>query len=71
MKVHKIVLIVVDLDGVGATEAGLLIENARYPNHSISPQVLSAETRDIGEWHDDHPLNRTSTAKAEIERLFK
>jgi hypothetical protein len=47
------------------------LENTKYPNRCISPDVLSAETREIGEWHDDHPLNNEETAQAENDRLFQ
>lgn len=70
MQIHKIVLTVIDfeeLDQKGVIDA---LENASYPNRSISPIVLVADTRDCGEWHDEHPLNNRSTANAEIERLF-
>lgn len=70
MQVHKITLYVVDFDRVGGTGAAEAIETARYPNRCISPNVLSIETREIGEWSDDHPLNRGELATDEIRRLF-
>jgi hypothetical protein len=70
MQVHRITLLVEDFDGLGAEEIRQVIENQRFPNRCISPQVLSSETREIGEWHDDHPLNYKATRAAEIARLF-
>ena len=70
MKIHKVVLTIIDFDEIGAQAAGQLIEDARYPNRCIMPQVFSVETREIGEWSDDHLLNRKDTARSEIERLF-
>jgi hypothetical protein len=70
VKVHRIVLTVIDFDGLGDHGVRETLENAHYPNRCIAPNVLSVETRDIGEWRDDHPLNFASKAKAEIERLF-
>lgn len=70
MNVMKLEVIVLDMDGLGADEVKDVIENARYPNRCISPKVRSVVVRDVGEWRDDHPLNRTSTAEAELERLF-
>lgn len=70
MKVHKIVLFVVDFDEVGQQGAIEAIENAHYPNRCISPRTISAETADCGDWSDDHPLNKLSTEKDEIRRLF-
>jgi len=70
MKVMKLEVIVLDMDNLGAECVKEAIENARYPNRCISPEVKAIEVRDIGEWSDDHPLNRTSTAEAELRRLF-
>jgi hypothetical protein len=70
MDVHKITLTVVDHDRIGADGVREALENARYPNRCIWPCVLTVETRDCGEWSDDHPLNKTTTRAAEIARLF-
>lgn len=70
MKVHKIVLTVIDFDEVGADGVRDVLENTKYPNHCISPTVRSVETRDCGEWSDAHPLNHGGTTDAEIDRLF-
>lgn len=70
MEIHKIVLTVLDMDGLGAEEVKNVIENTRYPNHCIAPNVIDVQTRDVGEWSDDHPLNKYDTAPAEIARLF-
>ena len=69
MNVMKLEVIVLDMDGLGADGVKEAIENARYPNHCISPEVKEIDVRDIGEWSDDHPLNRTDTADAELRRL--
>ena len=34
------------------------------------PSVISVESRDIGEWSDDHPLNKTDTADEFARNLF-
>jgi hypothetical protein len=31
---------------------------------------MSIKEADIGEWHDDHPLNKLDKRHAEFERLF-
>ncbi len=69
MKVYKVVLSIIDFDEVG-DEMADYIEDAHYPNDCLSLRVVSIESRDIGEWSDDHPLNQSDTAKAEFERLF-
>ena len=70
MEIHKLVITVIDFDGLGADGVVDAIVNARYPNRCISLDVLSVESRDIGGWSDDHPLNKFDTAPAEIARLF-
>lgn len=70
MKVHKLTIMVIDFDEVGAAEAGSCIENARYPNRCIMPDFISAETWEIGEWEDDNQINLLSKRKAAIKALF-
>ena len=70
MNVMKIVLAVVDFDGLGTDEVRRTIEEARYPNRCISPSVLSVDVRDIGEWEYSNPLNFKSSQHAEMDRLF-
>lgn len=70
MKVHKVTLFVLDFDKLGADGVRDAIELARYPNHCIGPSVLDVQTREIGDWSDDHPLNRSDTSAPEIKRLF-
>lgn len=70
MNAHKVVLTIVDFDDIGAEEIKRVLESARYPNRCVSPHVFDIETVDIGEWTDDHPLNKLKTMKEELERLF-
>ena len=70
MKVHKVTLIVIDFDDIGADEVKNEIQNASYGNDCIAPSVKSIETRDCGDWSDEHPLNFRATADAELRRLF-
>ena len=71
MNVHRVVLTVIDFDGIGAESVRDVIENAMYPNRCIAPTVESVETRDCGEWSDDHPLNQSGSVCAEaIKELF-
>lgn len=70
MQVMKLEVVVIDFDQIGADGIRDAIECARYPNHCISPTVKAVEVRDIGEWRDDHPLNKSATADAELRRLF-
>lgn len=70
MKAYEITLRIIDHDGLGPHEIETVLENARYPNHCISPTVSAVREADIGEWSDDHPLNRAETAEKEWRRLF-
>jgi len=68
-KVHRVEVLIVDTDDVGADGVRELLEHTRYPNRAISPQVMAVETREV-EWTDEHPLNRTATAEDAYRALF-
>jgi hypothetical protein len=70
MKAHRVTLLIIDMDGVGADDIKSILENTKYPNRCIAPDVKSVETVDIGDFHDDHPLNKHETSEAEYARLF-
>jgi hypothetical protein len=70
MKVYKVNVLVTDHDEIGENELKSVLENTMYPNHCISPDVMSIESRDIGEWSDDHPLNLKDKRKDEFNHLF-
>lgn len=69
MKAYKVVLLIVDHDGVGKGIKSE-IENVRYPNRCLAPCVMSIESAEIGEWRDDHPLNFRGPTEEEFKRLF-
>jgi hypothetical protein len=69
MKIHKITVLVVDHDNLGATDVKTELENTNYPNDCIRPTVVEIDTREV-EWFDDHPLNNSRTLHAEFRRLF-
>lgn len=71
LRAHKLTVLVVDFDDIGADGVGLAIENARYPNRCIYPTIMAADSRDIGdpEDFDFHPLNGPGR-RDEFERLF-
>ena len=69
MNVHRLVIMVVDFDEIGAEGIKGVIENARFPNDCIHPHVMEVDTRDIGEWHDEHPLNYLD-CNEEFDELF-
>lgn len=70
VKVYKVELMIVDCDGIGAEGIKEELEDTEYANHCISPEVMSCESRDIGEWSDSHPLNLLDLRDAEYRRLF-
>lgn len=70
MQVHKIEIMIIDFDEVGAEGIKEVLENTHYPNRCIDPCVKSIKTVEIREWDDDHLLNRRETAEAEYQRLF-
>lgn len=55
-KVHKITLMVVDHDDLGADEVMTVIEHGRFPNDCISPLVIEVDSESVA-WSDAHPLN--------------
>jgi len=72
MKVYKVTLMVIDYDELDdADEITSVIENARYANRCIYPNVVNIEERDIGEWSDDHPLNQTDECEDYFRALFR
>lgn len=69
MKAYKFEVLVIDFDQLGGDEIARTIQEANYPNDCIDPRVESVEERDIGEWTDDHPLNKAGSS-LEYTRLF-
>jgi hypothetical protein len=56
MKAYKVELLVLDLNNVGVNESTLL-----YDLEYLFPKVMSVQSKEIGEWDDDHPLNKGDT----------
>lgn len=65
MKVYKIELMVLDHENFGQEEIEYIIRNIKY----LHPSIVSIDSKDIGEWTDDHPLNKKGF-KGEFKRLF-
>lgn len=66
MKAYKLEILVIDHEDIGEEEIKELIQNTRY----INPIIKNVDSADIGEWSDDHPLNKRESADEEYERLF-
>lgn len=60
---------IIDHDNIG-DDIVVELENGRFANRCISPNVISFDSVDIGEWDDDNPLNNQKTAETEFNRLF-
>ncbi len=71
MKAYKIELLIIDHDCIGGEDIKTVLEDARYPNHCISPNVMDIKEVDIGEWHDDHPLNLIDQMQAAYKQHFQ
>ncbi len=69
MKAYKVELLIIDFDEVG-NDIPDIIENQKYPNYCISPRVINMQSADIGEWSDDHLLNKASTTNEQILNYF-
>ena len=70
MKAYKVEVLIIDHDEMGEADIINTIENARYPNHCMSPSVISSKVSDIGGWHDGHPLNQTKTWRESLKNYF-
>ena len=66
MKAYKIEVLVIDHENTGIDEIKELLTNARY----INPIVMDVKDAEIGEWCDEHPLNKHDTHLKEYNRLF-
>lgn len=62
----KAELLVIDFEDVGEDEIRALLANNKY----LSVHIQAITSADLGEWRDDHPLNRRDTMEAEYRRLF-
>lgn len=65
MKAYKFEVLVIDFEQLGGEELARTLQTNRY----INPSVETIEERDIGEWTDDHPLNKAGCS-LEYHRLF-
>lgn len=71
MKAYKVELLIIDHDKVGCEGIINVIENQKYPNWCISPEVIGIKEADIGEWYDQHPFNLISTPLEEKLKYFE
>jgi hypothetical protein len=69
VKVYRVVLMVVDHDGLGRDGVIQAMENVRYPNRCLSPRVAHVDEREVP-WTDGHPLNKRDGWVAFFKGLF-
>jgi hypothetical protein len=71
MKVFKLTVMIIDHDDLGKDSAVIEeLEGGRFANRCISPTVIDIESREIGEWEDNNPLNSIHSQHIEFKRLF-
>jgi len=70
MKAYKVEILIIDFDNLGATGIKDEFENTNYVNHCMDPNVMKIEEKEIGEWDDDHPLNKKETKEKYYIQLF-
>ena len=70
MKAYKIEILVIDNENIGSDDIKETIENVSFPNHCLVLKVKNIIEKDIGEWHDNHPLNKKATCDNEYKKLF-
>lgn len=69
MKVYRVTLEIIDFDGLGGENIIDEIRNTRYSNDCIDPKVIKLESSDIGDWDDNHPLNKKIGNKEYFNKL--
>lgn len=70
MKAYKVEILIIDFDGVGEEGIKYELGNANFPNDCITLSVKNIVGKNIGEWSDDHPLNKRDTCETEYKKLF-
>lgn len=66
MKAYKVEVLVLDFEHMPEDDIAYFIENTRY----LNSKVMSIQSKEIGEWNDDHPLNKTDTVKQTYDELW-
>jgi hypothetical protein len=67
MNAYKIELLVVDHENCGRDDIACILSNVKY----IHPTVLSVKEANIGEWSDNHLLNKLKPSKEILDQYFK
>lgn len=67
MKMYKFTVYAFDFEDYGVEEAYRQLDNMKY----LMTTVYHQGTADIGEWHDDHELNKSSRSQLTFDKYFK
>jgi hypothetical protein len=67
VNVYKMVIEVLDFENQGLDDIIESIENNKY----LVVKVREQQVREVNDWFDEHPLNKTSTAAQAFNDLFK
>ncbi len=70
MKAYKIEVLVIDTDEIGKESIVEYMETVKYPNYCMGVKVMDVTEKEIGEFDDDHPLNKKATMLATYQELF-
>lgn len=67
MKAIKVELIFINHENIREEEdVRHELKNVKY----LYPTILSLKSKEIGEWHDDHPLNKKETFSKTAKEIF-
>lgn len=64
MKAYKVELLVLGFENLSEDDLRHYLSNVKH----VYPTIIDVKEAEIGEWTDDHPLNKTT--KEEYHRLF-
>ena len=70
-KLFKIQAYIVDVNDEFYTDDRLEDCLIYYTQNDLNLDHLKIQSIDLGEWHDDHPLNYMDCPEAEYEKYFK
>ena len=70
MNAYKVELLIINHEGLSEEGIKLELNNVTFPNDCLRPHVMTIDSRGIGEWADDHPLNRRDTMVKFYKDLF-
>lgn len=66
MKIHKFEIVIFDFENYGIENYKTILSNHR----DFTATILSSNTADIGEWGDNHVLNKNTTEASVYRKYF-